>query len=70
MATMWWSDLGRFEAEAARADEPSLRVMLRWAIEHEQSADRPGTGRNPKARHMFRQFRKAAEVELDRRGLA
>ncbi len=70
VGTRWWSDLGKFEADAARADENTLRGMLRWAAEHEQSADQRGTGRNPKARRMFRQFRKVAEVELNRRGLA
>jgi hypothetical protein len=70
VATMWWRDTVTFEADARRADESTLRTMLGWAVEHEQGADRPGMGRNPKARHMFGQYRKIAEAELERRRLA
>jgi hypothetical protein len=38
--------------------------MRDWAAATETAADRPGMGRNPKARRMFRQMRVAAEGRL------
>jgi hypothetical protein len=38
--------------------------MLAWASEHEESADRRGLGRSPKARRMFRLMRVAAQSRL------
>lgn len=66
---MFWSDLAAFERDAGSADEATLRAMRDWAAGRESRADRPGRGRNPKARRLFRQMRQAAEQELDRRGL-
>ena len=66
---MHWASLERFERDARSADEVTLRTMHAWAAERESDADRPGMGRNPKARRHFRLMRQAAEEELDRRGL-
>lgn len=61
--------MNKFVADAAAADAAKLREMHDWASGRELNADRPGMGRNPKARRMYRRFRVAAEEELDRRGL-
>jgi hypothetical protein len=58
-----------FVAHLKSADDVKLAEMRRWAAAREEHADRPGMGRNPKARRRFRQFKLAAEDELERRGL-
>ena len=69
MARMWWKALDEFVADARRANDDLLAQMRDWAHEHEINSDRPGMGRNPKARRHFRQMRVAAENELSERGL-
>jgi len=51
------------------ATDERLAEMHRWVAERERESDRPGMGRNPKARRMFRKMRQAAEERLDERGL-
>lgn len=69
MARLWWSDLDSFTRDLRSADDDRLAEMHRWAKQREQESDRPGMGRNPKARRMFRQMRQAAEERLEERGL-
>ena len=69
MAKLWWQSIEQFVADVHRADDDRLREMRDWARDHERHSDQKGLGRNPKARHMFRQMREAADEELDRRGL-
>jgi hypothetical protein len=66
---MFWKSEREFVADLKSADDVKLAEMQRWAAAREEDADRPGMGRNPKARRRFRQFKLAAEDELDRRGL-
>ena len=69
VARLWWSDVGSFDRELRSADDDRLTEMHRWARQREEESDRPGMGRNPKARRMFRQMRQAAEERLEERGL-
>lgn len=69
VARLWWSDVGSFDRELRSADDDRLTEMHRWARLREEESDRPGMGRNPKARRMFRQMRQAAEERLEERGL-
>ncbi len=69
VARLWWSDVDSFEHELRSATDERLMEMHRWATEREQGADRPGMGRNPKARRLFRTMRQAAEQQLEKRGL-
>lgn len=69
VAKLSWHSLDEFKADANRVDDDRLSEMRGWALAGEQDADRPGTGRNPKARRLYRQMREAADEELDRRGL-
>jgi hypothetical protein len=69
MATMFWKNERDFLADVTSADDNKLAEMQRWAAAREEHADRPGVGRSPKGRRMFRKFRVAAEEELARRGL-
>lgn len=69
MAKLWWSDVDSFTRGLRSATDERLTEMHRWATEREQDSGRPGMGRNPKARRMFRQMRQAAEQQLDERGL-
>lgn len=69
MGRLWWSDLGTFARDLHSATDDRLAEMHRWAKQREQESDRPGMGRNPKARRMFRQMRQAARERLDQRGL-
>jgi hypothetical protein len=69
VARLWWKSLDEFAADARRAGDERLREMQDWARAHELSSDSKGSGRNPKARRMYRQMREAADAELDRRGL-
>lgn len=67
VALLWWSDIESFARDLCSATDDRLAEMHRWAGERE--SDRPGIGRNPKARRMFRQMRQSAEERLDERGL-
>lgn len=69
VARLWWSDVDSFNRDLRSASRERLTAMHRWAKEREQESDRPGMGRNPKARRMFRQMRPAAEEQLDQQGL-
>jgi hypothetical protein len=69
MGGMWWPDVDSFARALRSADDHQLRQMYDWAQQREGDSDRPGQGRNPKARRMYRQMRVAAEEELDKRGL-
>jgi hypothetical protein len=66
---MFWRSEREFVADLKSADDLKLAETRRRAAAREEHADRPGMGRNPKARRMFRQFKAAADDELDRRGL-
>jgi len=61
---MWWSRVEDFERDAERATAEQLMAMKEWASEDEDSADRPGMGRNPKARRLFRRMRQVADDRL------
>lgn len=69
VARLWWSDVATFTHDLRSADDDRLLEMHRWARQREEESDRRGSGRNPKARRMFRQMRSAAEERLDDRGL-
>jgi hypothetical protein len=69
MGGMWWPDVESFARALRSANEEQLRQMYDWAHQRERDADRPGQGRNPKARRFYRQMRVAAEEHLDERGL-
>ena len=66
---MFWKIEREFVADLKSADDVKLAEVRRWAAAREEYADRAGMGRNPKARRRFRQFKLAAEDELNRRGL-
>lgn len=66
----WWSDVGQFAKDAARADDDRLLDMYRWARDHESQSDARGSGRNPRSRRLFNSMTRAAADELERRGLA
>lgn len=69
MSTEFWSDLATFQRDLVGADETKLKRMRTWAENHAEHSNRPGLGRSPKARRMFRQMKASAEEELGRRGL-
>ena len=69
MARLWWPDVDAFTRDLRSAADDRLVEMHGWAKERGQESDAPGMGRNPKARRMFRQMRRAAEERLDERGL-
>ena len=64
MAARRWKSQAEFERDLRSASLEDVRSMLAWASDHEESADRPGMGRNPKARRMFRLMRVAARNRL------
>jgi hypothetical protein len=66
---MFWKSEREFVFDLKSADDLKLAEMRRWAASREEHADRPGLGRNPKARRLFRKCKAAADDELDRRGL-
>ena len=66
----WWSDLGQFAKDAARADDERLLDMYRWAVDHESRSGARGPGHNPKSRTLFNSMTRVAAVEIERRGLA
>ena len=61
---MLWMSVTEFERDLKSATPDRVREMHRWAAAREAAADRPGLGRNPKARRMFRLMRVAAEIRL------
>jgi hypothetical protein len=65
MSKLWWFSVREFEREAQLVDRERLEVMHAWAEEHEHLSDRPGTGRNPRARKQFCQMKQIAERALD-----
>jgi hypothetical protein len=67
VARFWWTSLRDFHRDVLSADHARLAAMCDWAGERELDADRPGIGRNPKARRMYRQMREVAEEESRRR---
>ena len=69
MTRLWWQSEDAFLRDLRTACDDGLRDMHRWAEDREQESDRPGAGRNPKARRMYRQMRQAAEQRLEGRGL-
>jgi len=64
VGTIFWKSLAEYERDLKSASADRVLEMRDWAAAGEAAADRPGLGRNPKARRMFRQMRVAAEARL------
>lgn len=69
MTELWWQDVTTFVRDLRPASDERLSEMYDWAALREADCDRPGRGRNPKARRMYRLMKDAAAERLDERGL-